>query len=84
MISVAPNGDVLPCSSWDEPIGNLLTDSFDSVWFSSRASFFKHKKFAPKECEGCSSFTACQGACPLYWRYSGTELLCKKNNSSEN
>lgn len=83
LVSVAPNGDVLPCSSWDEPIGNLLTDSFDSVWFSSRASFFKHKKFAPKECEDCSSFTACQGACPLYWRYSGTDLLCKKSIRKE-
>jgi len=72
LLSVAPTGDVLPCSSYAEPMGNLLTDGFRAAWFSPRAMFFKNKRYAPAECAGCGSFTACQAACPLYWRYAGT------------
>ncbi|OHE75171.1 MAG: hypothetical protein A2413_19865 [Treponema sp. RIFOXYC1_FULL_61_9] len=71
LLSVAPDGSVLPCSSWDEPIGNLLRSSFRSVWFSDAAAFYKNKLFAGEECRSCASFTACQGACPLYWRFAG-------------
>jgi len=75
LLSVAPDGSVLPCSSWDEPIGMLLRDDFTDLWFSSAAAFYKQKRFAPQECGGCPSFVACQGACPLYWRYAGTGEL---------
>ena len=81
LISVAANGDVLPCSSWDEALGNLLRKSFAEIWFSRRARFFKHKHFAPDSCQDCSSFTACQGACPLYWRAYGGDLLIGKGGN---
>lgn len=70
LISVAPDGAILPCSSWDEPVGNLLASSFQAVWFSEKAKTFKEKQHAPQTCRECSSFSACQGACPLYWRYT--------------
>jgi len=73
LISVAPDGAILPCSSWDEPIGNLFDQPFRALWFSERARFFKEKHFAPEPCRACESFTACQGACPLYWRYTRTQ-----------
>lgn len=72
LLSVAPDGSVLPCSSWDEPIGNLVADDFRSIWFAPAAAFYKEKRFAPAGCSSCASFTACQGACPLYWRFTGT------------
>jgi len=77
LISVAANGDLLPCSSWDEPLGNLLETPFRELWFSRRAQFFKYKQFAPAQCRECGAFTACQGACPLYWRACGEGLLEK-------
>jgi radical SAM protein with 4Fe4S-binding SPASM domain len=81
LLSVSPVGDVLPCSSYPEPMGNLLSDDFETIWFSERAQFFKNKKFMPEECEGCSKFYACQSACPLYWKYAGTGELknCNKD-----
>jgi radical SAM protein with 4Fe4S-binding SPASM domain len=79
LISVSPTGDVLPCSSYAEPMGNLLTEDFDAIWFSARARHFKQKRYAPAECEGCPSFAACQSACPLYWAYAGTDELQGKN-----
>jgi radical SAM protein with 4Fe4S-binding SPASM domain len=75
LLSVSAAGDVLPCSSYPESMGNLLTRDFRDIWFSERASFFKNKRYAPAECSGCGSFTACQAACPLYWRYAGTSEI---------
>jgi radical SAM protein with 4Fe4S-binding SPASM domain len=79
LLSVSPSGDVLPCSSWPEPVGNLLDDGFASVWFSDKAAWFKNKRYAPDSCKACASFTACQAACPLYWRYAGySEIDARK------
>ena len=72
LLSVSPAGDVLPCSSYPLAMGNLLEKDFRSIWFSERARFFKNKQYAPPECKGCDSFTACQAACPLYWKQAGT------------
>jgi radical SAM protein with 4Fe4S-binding SPASM domain len=79
LLSVSPAGDVLPCSSWPEPVGNLAKDGFKAIWFSAQAVWFKEKRYAPEACTSCASFTACQSACPLYWKYAGyTELQGKK------
>ena len=75
LLSVSPSGDVLPCSSYPEPMGNLLAKDFRDIWFSPRARYFKNKEYAPAECAGCGSFTACQAACPLYWRFAGTSEI---------
>ena len=75
LLSVSPAGDVLPCSSYQEPMGNLLADPFQTIWYSRRAEYFKQKEFAPQPCKECASYTACQGACPIYWEYAGTEEL---------
>ena len=81
LLSVSPTGDVLPCSSYPEPMGNLLAESFRDVWFSPRARHFKNKEYAPEECAGCASFTACQSACPLYWKYAGTAEIGNPNRA---
>ncbi|MFP4382640.1 MAG: radical SAM protein [Spirochaetia bacterium] len=78
LLSVSPRGDVLPCSSYSMPMGNLLRTPFRDVWFSKEAAYFKNKEFAPPECKACGSFTACQGACPLYWDYAGKDILKKE------
>ncbi|HEY9055437.1 MAG TPA: radical SAM protein, partial [Rectinemataceae bacterium] len=71
LMHVSPSGDVLPCSSYPESLGNLLTGDFPAIWFSSRARMFKRKMLAPESCKSCESFLACQAACPLYWDYAG-------------
>jgi radical SAM protein with 4Fe4S-binding SPASM domain len=83
LISVTPAGQVIPCSSWDEPMGSLLSGDFRDIWFSQRATHIKNKRFAPAECSGCPSFVACQSACPLYWNYSGTAELAGRNPASK-
>jgi len=77
LLSVSPSGDVLPCSSYPEPVGNLLREPFVEIWNAARARFFRAKSFAPAECGGCEDFAACTGACPLYWSAMGTQELAE-------
>ena len=71
LLSVDASGDVLPCSSFDEPVGNLLLDEFDDIWGSSRARDLRLKSLAHEDCHDCDNFAACHGACPLYWEQFG-------------
>lgn len=67
LLSIAPNGDVLPCSSLMRPVGNLLRQSFESVWNSEAALFHRRRMHAPDRCRKCGRFDICSGACPIYW-----------------
>ena len=71
LISIAPNGDVLPCASYDERVGNLLEDDFEVIWQSPKARYYREKRFAHPGCRTCEHFHICNGACPLYWRQMG-------------
>jgi len=71
LLSVAANGDVLPCSSYDESVGNLLEHGVEAVWDSHRATQHREKYLAHPECRKCPEFEICHGACPLYWREFG-------------
>lgn len=75
LLSVSPTGDVLPCSSWPEPVGNLFTDGFRAVWESARGRWLRAKQFAPGLCRGCRDFALCQGGCTLYWNHFGYDEL---------
>ena len=77
LVHVNPRGEILPCSSWPEGLGSLVTGRFKDIWFSERSSYFKHKRFAPARCAACDTFVACQGACPLYWNHAGEAELTK-------
>jgi len=75
LISVGPTGEILPCSSFDYGVGNLLERGFRSIWNSPRALYWRGKRYAPPQCSGCPTFDACAGACPLYWNEYGTAEL---------
>ncbi len=75
LISVAPNGDILPCASYDKTVGNLLNLDFKSIWQDKPAKYFRIKEFAHDFCKKCEHFMLCNGACPLYWRNMGFEEL---------
>lgn len=72
LLSVAPDGSVLPCSSFSNGFGNLLTQDFDQVWFSRPARYFRNKEFLPPKCKSCEYAQKCMGACPLYWDNMGS------------
>lgn len=77
LLSVAPNGDVLPCSSLPRSVGNLLTTPFERVWNGRRSQYWRRKRYAHKICRRCELFELCTGACPIYWRAKGYGELKK-------
>ncbi|HBP21922.1 MAG TPA: radical SAM protein [Planctomycetes bacterium] len=71
LISVGADGQVLPCASYDEPVGDFLREGFAAVWQSARAKELRNKGEAHPACRACEQFEICHGACPLYWRAMG-------------
>jgi len=67
LLSVSPCGDVLPCSSFKDSLGNLLEKSFEQIWSTRSARYFRNKEFMPPVCAHCDIKEICQGGCPLYW-----------------
>jgi radical SAM protein with 4Fe4S-binding SPASM domain len=67
LLSIAPDGQVLPCSSFEKGIGNLLTEPFDTIWNRRTARYWRNKEYLPPVCEACDLSRICCGACPLYW-----------------
>lgn len=67
LVSVNPAGQLIPCSSFERGIGDLLHEPFETVWFSRTALYWRHKEFLPPMCENCEIKHICCGACPLYW-----------------
>ncbi len=75
LLSVDPKGNLLPCSSWTEPVGNLLNEGFTSLWFDKKAANIRDKQTAHPECRKCEHFAVCHGACPLYFKLHGYEEI---------
>jgi radical SAM protein with 4Fe4S-binding SPASM domain len=72
LLSIAPDGQVLPCSSFEKGIGSLLHEDFSTVWYRRAARYWRHKEFLPPGCRSCDLADLCCGACPLYWDEQGT------------
>jgi radical SAM protein with 4Fe4S-binding SPASM domain len=71
LLSIAPDGSVLPCSSFEQGVGNLLQEPFDRIWNRRAAKYWRRKEFLPPGCRDCDLAELCCGACPLYWDERG-------------
>mgnify|MGYP005851866951 CR=1 FL=1 len=77
---VEPNGDVIPCQSYYEPLGNLLDDDWETIWGSETCAGIRERRFAPGECLTCETFHICGAGCPLYPEKD--TLVCVESKSS--
>jgi radical SAM protein with 4Fe4S-binding SPASM domain len=68
-LAVEPDGGVLPCQSYFEPMGNALTDDLRTIWECDLAKKLREHGFASDKCKSCELFPLCGGGCPL-------ELCC--------
>lgn len=64
-ICIEPDGSVLPCQSWFEPVGNMLSDPWDAIWNSRLFGRIRDRGYLPAKCTECIEFTVCGGGCPL-------------------
>ena len=65
-VTIEPNGDVIPCQSWfEQKMGNILKDSWTSIWDGVYAKSIRDGKFVPGNCGNCQFLPTCSGACHL-------------------
>jgi radical SAM protein with 4Fe4S-binding SPASM domain len=62
---IESNGDVLPCQSYYTPLGNILSDSWDSIWNHRLSTRLRERRGLPATCDGCPILSECGGGCPL-------------------
>ncbi len=62
---VEPDGSVIPCQSYYQPIGNMLSDPWKSIWAHPLAVKLRERKDLPPGCSDCSLLAECGGGCPL-------------------
>lgn len=63
---VEPNGDVIPCQSYYQSLGNLLRDPWQSIWQHPLAVSLRERSNLPDKCRQCSLLVECGGGCPLH------------------
>jgi radical SAM protein with 4Fe4S-binding SPASM domain len=62
---VEPDGAVLPCQSYYTPLGNLLSDPWESIWNHELALRLRERKLVMDKCHTCALLAECGGGCPL-------------------
>lgn len=62
---IEPNGDVIPCQSYYESLGNFLNDDWNSIWNHKLSKSLRERKYVTEKCSGCLLISECGGGCPL-------------------
>ena len=79
-MAIEPDGTVLPCQSYYEPLGNILTDPWDKIWNHDLCQKIRGRKYLDGECLECGMKDVCGGGCPLS-RETG-DYICLDRHSS--
>lgn len=69
---IEPDGAVIPCQSYYQPLGQLLRDPWDSIWNHELSIRLRERRSLPDKCNGCSLVPECGGGCPLQFPADGT------------
>jgi radical SAM protein with 4Fe4S-binding SPASM domain len=62
---IEPNGAVLPCQSYYQPVGNILQDDWNSIWNHELSVRLRERQGLPEKCHACALLAECGGGCPL-------------------
>lgn len=62
---VAPNGDVYPCQSYFESLGNILETDWKKIWNNPLALKIRKREYVDEKCKSCPQLHLCGGGCPL-------------------
>jgi len=62
---VGPNGDVYPCQSYFESLGNILVDKWEQIWNHPLAVKIRNREYVEPKCKDCPQLQVCGGGCPL-------------------
>lgn len=62
---IEPDGAVIPCQSYYQPVGYMLTDTWNSIWNHDLSVSLRERRDLPAACNGCALVQECGGGCPL-------------------
>jgi radical SAM protein with 4Fe4S-binding SPASM domain len=62
---IEPNGDVIPCQSYYQSLGNILSSNWKNIWNHELAIRLRDRKGIPDKCNNCVLLPECGGGCPL-------------------
>jgi radical SAM protein with 4Fe4S-binding SPASM domain len=62
---VGPNGDVYPCQSYFESLGNILKEEWQKIWNHPLAVKIRKREYVEPKCKDCPQLQICGGGCPL-------------------
>jgi radical SAM protein with 4Fe4S-binding SPASM domain len=62
---IEPDGAVIPCQSYYQPMGNILSDRWEHIWENDLAVNLRQRHYIPEKCSNCSLLAECGGGCPL-------------------
>jgi radical SAM protein with 4Fe4S-binding SPASM domain len=71
---IEPDGAVLPCQSYYQSLGNILTTPWEQIWNHPLAVGLRERKGLPEACNACALLSECGGGCPLA-RQNQPEML---------
>jgi len=69
---VEPDGSVIPCQSYYQSLGNILSDPWDSIWNHDLAVGLRRRLDVPDACKMCDLLYECGGGCPLAREHCST------------
>lgn len=72
---IEPDGSVIPCQSYYQTLGKLLSDPWTSIWNHPLAMQLRARKALPGKCADCLLVQECGGGCPLTF----VQEDCSKN-----
>jgi len=71
---VGPNGDVYPCQSYFESLGNILREEWQEIWNHPLALSIRKREYVVPKCKDCPQLQICGGGCPL--ELQKTNYIC--------
>jgi radical SAM protein with 4Fe4S-binding SPASM domain len=63
---IEPDGAVIPCQSYYQPLGYLLRDDWEAIWNHELALKLRERHYIQEKCHDCALLAECGGGCPLY------------------
>jgi radical SAM protein with 4Fe4S-binding SPASM domain len=62
---IGPSGEVYPCQSYFESLGNILVDRWEKIWNTPLALKIRNREYVEPKCKDCPQLQVCGGGCPL-------------------
>lgn len=76
---VEPDGAVLPCQSYYQPVGNMLSDPWEDIWNHRLSRSLRDRDYIPEKCAPCPLLDECGGGCPLALETNTNDIIPIEN-----